>query len=107
MDLLACIAVALIAFAAVAAKFGGLGIVAAAFTTLRDSRLAQGAALALIGILTLFMVRRDGRKEGRAEAKREVEAANRRAVEKRKRVDDQVGRRTDSQVREELKRWSR
>lgn len=85
----------------------GLPLAAAAFASVRDSRLAQGAALALIGILTLFMVRRDGRKEGVAEAKREVEVANRKAVEKRKRVDDEVGRRTDSQVRDELKRWSR
>lgn len=85
----------------------GLPLAAAAFATLRDSRLAQGAALALIGILALFAVRRDGKREGLAEAKREVEAANRKAVEKRKRVDEEVGRRTDSQVRDELKRWSR
>lgn len=85
----------------------GPAILAAAYATLRDSRLAQGAALMLIGVLALFMVRRDGKKAGQAEAFREVETANRKAVEKRKRVDDDVGRRTDSQVRDDLKRWSR
>lgn len=85
----------------------GPAILAGGYALLRDSRLAQGAALMLIGILTLLWVRTAGRKEGHAEAFREVEVANRQAVEKRKRVDDAVARRTDSQVRDELKRWSR
>lgn len=85
----------------------GLPLAAAAYSALRDSRLAQGAALMLIGILTLFWVRSAGKREGQAEAFRKVEAANRKAVEKRKRVDDAVGRRTDSQVRDELRKWSR
>lgn len=86
---------------------GGMAVGVAVFAWVRDSRIAQAVALAAVGLLAILAVRRDGVKAGKAEALHDVEKANRRAVERRQKVDDAVAKAPDESVRDELKSWSR
>ena len=93
--------------AVVAALPGGLALLTAGFALLRDSRLAQWCVVALGIVLAIAAIRRDGEKKGKAAALRDVEAANRRAVEKRGEIDRKAAADAEQTIRDELKRWSR
>ena len=108
MDLLGYIMASIAAvLAVVAAMLGGLAILTAGFALVRDSKLAQWFVVAIGILLAIAAIRRDGEKKGKAAALRDVETANRRAVEKRAQIDREAGAAAEHTIRDELKRWSR
>lgn len=86
---------------------GGMAVGAAAFSWLRDSKLAQGVALTAVAVLGLLALRRDARKQGAADALRDVQAATERAVESKRQIDRQVERTPLQRKRNEMGRWSK
>jgi hypothetical protein len=108
MDLLGYILASIAAvLAVVAAMPGGLALLTAGFALVRDSKLAQWCVVALGILLAIAAIRRDGEKKGQAAALRDVEAANRRALEKRAEIDRQAAASAEQTIRDELKQWSR
>lgn len=108
MDLLGYIFAAIAAvLAVVAAMPGGLALLTAGFALVRDSKLAQWCVVAVGIVLAIAAIRRDGEKRGKAAALKDVEAANRRAEEKRAQIDRDAGAADEQAIRKELKGWSR
>ena len=95
------------ALAVLVAMPGGLAILTAGFALVRDSKLAQWCVVAVGILLAIAAIRRDGEKKGKAAALKDVEAANRIAVEKRVQIDRESGAAAEQAIRDELKRWSR
>lgn len=86
---------------------GGMAVGAAVFAWLRDSRLAQVVTLAVFALVALLALRRDAVKAGKAEALRDVEAANRQALNRRIVIDTKTERDAEQVIRDELKGWSK
>ncbi|SDH21958.1 hypothetical protein [Bosea robiniae] len=108
MDVLAYIVASIAAvLAVVAAMPGGLALITAGFALVRDSKLAQWFVVAIGILLAIAAIRRDGEKKGKAAALKDVDAANRRAVEKRAEIDRKAAADAEQTIRDELKRWSR
>lgn len=95
------------ALAVLVAMPGGLALLAGGFALVRDSKLAQWCVVAVGVLLAIAAIRRDGEKRGKADALRDVDAANRRAMEERVRIDREDAAKAEQTIREELKRWSR
>lgn len=85
----------------------GPAILAAGFALVRDSRLAQWCAVAVAILIAALSMWRTARKQGAADALRDVQAATERAVESKREIDRQVERTPLQRKRDELGRWSK
>lgn len=93
--------------AVVIAMPGGLALLAGGFALVRDSKLAQWCVVAVGILIAIAAIRRDGEKRGKADALRDVQAANRRAMDERVRIDREDAAKAEQTIRDELKLWGR
>ncbi|OYW67156.1 MAG: hypothetical protein B7Z40_08670 [Bosea sp. 12-68-7] len=85
----------------------GVPLAAMAFSALRESKVLQWLAFAAVAVIGILALRRDARKAGQREALADVEAANRKAMDRRVEIDRETERAAEQTIRDELKRWSR
>lgn len=85
----------------------GLALLVHAFVAFRDSKVVQWLTVGLAVIVAIWALRRDARKEGQREALSDVEAANRKAMDRRGQIDRDTEKAAEKTIRDELKRWSR
>ena len=85
----------------------GMALAATAFALLRDSKLVRWLTVGLAVVFAIAAMRWDARKKGKAEALRDVEAANRKAQDRRVQIDRKTESDAEQTIRDELKRWSR
>lgn len=80
---------------------------AALLLSLVNSRIGRAVVAAGAVILMLLAVRKSGYRSGKSDALADVAKANADAVQRHQKIELEVADRTEAELRDRLRRWSR